>query len=433
MDPHPPNPLESERLTEALAALDSLGAAPPAKRQAAPNRATKRKPRPRRPNSGRRSSSIRAPRGANRAAVLGVLAEHAGVSVTELSTAADVARPVLYALLKTLEERGEVVKEELPAGVTGFRLGLRRIASVSDPGLKRRRPLTRVAGLARHGHGSPWLLVSTATDGCGYSVRVIERRPLCRLRAVHIGAHVPDNADRKHVLVEKPRGWIFMRDDPSVSSRCSVADLAGPVDAAMGRLARRRPLFHSEADFQLALAWELQHADSAAQLRLEQRVMANPPIALDILMRVNGRRYAFELKYLKRALEIVIDDEPFKLATGAPDVEHYDILNDVTRLERLTDSGVCDAGCALVLTNVDDFWKPRATGARVTGFDEFRLFDGRELQGELTWGASAGPGTRRGREAAIVLRGTYTTHWRPYSHLGDGRAHELRYLAVLID
>src|SRR4051794_30840759 len=41
----------------------------------------------------------RAPRGANRAAVLAVLAERPGVSANELSNASGVKRPVLYALL----------------------------------------------------------------------------------------------------------------------------------------------------------------------------------------------------------------------------------------------------------------------------------------------------------------------------------------------
>ena len=54
--------------------------------------------------------------------MLGVLAERPGVSASELSSAAGVARPVLYALLKTLEERGEVAKEHLPGGTTGYRL-----------------------------------------------------------------------------------------------------------------------------------------------------------------------------------------------------------------------------------------------------------------------------------------------------------------------
>lgn len=166
----------------------------------------------------------------------------------------------------------------------------------------------------------------------------------------------------------------------------SMSAVNSLVGAAMTALARRRPLFHSEADFQLALAWELQTAHSQAQLRLEQRVMRDPPVALDILMRLDDRRYAFELKYLKRRLEIVVDGEPYKLATGAPDVEHYDILKDISRLERLTSSDIADAGCALVLTNVDDFWKPRGAGARTTGFDQFRLNDGRKVEGQLEWG-----------------------------------------------
>ena len=110
---------ESEQLA---AALDALGAAAGPARESAPAVAAK-------PDSGRRNSARaarpaakRAPRGANRAAVLGVLAERPGVSVSELTTAAGVARPVLYALLKTLEERGEITKEQLPSGTTGYRL-----------------------------------------------------------------------------------------------------------------------------------------------------------------------------------------------------------------------------------------------------------------------------------------------------------------------
>ncbi|MEA2464568.1 MAG: hypothetical protein QOJ98_2315, partial [Acidobacteriota bacterium] len=83
---------------------------------------TKRQPRRSRPSAGCRPGRDRAPRGANRAAVLGVVGERPGVSASELSTASGVTRPVLYALLKTLEGRGEVVKEELPGGVAGYRL-----------------------------------------------------------------------------------------------------------------------------------------------------------------------------------------------------------------------------------------------------------------------------------------------------------------------
>jgi hypothetical protein len=43
------------------------------------------------------------------------------------------------------------------------------------------------------------------------------------------------------------------------------------VGAAVTALAADRPVFHSEADLQLALAWQLQEADPTARIRLETR------------------------------------------------------------------------------------------------------------------------------------------------------------------
>ena len=53
--------------------------------------------------------------------MVAVLAERPGVSANELSGSPGVTRPVLYALLKTLEERGESPQEELPGGTAGYR------------------------------------------------------------------------------------------------------------------------------------------------------------------------------------------------------------------------------------------------------------------------------------------------------------------------
>src|SRR3954471_23265027 len=109
---------EYDRLQAALAALDGIAAARPPEETASaqptqPNTATRR---------SRRSGAPRAPRGANRDAVLRVLADRPGVSASELSAAAGVRRPVLYALLSRLVERGEIAKEELPGGSTGYAL-----------------------------------------------------------------------------------------------------------------------------------------------------------------------------------------------------------------------------------------------------------------------------------------------------------------------
>jgi hypothetical protein len=93
---------EYERLEAALAAMGG------------PARAAAPAPR-------RRPAEPRAPRGANREAVLRALEERPGASASELAAASGVARPVLYGVLNRLIEAGEVAKEELPGGTTGYK------------------------------------------------------------------------------------------------------------------------------------------------------------------------------------------------------------------------------------------------------------------------------------------------------------------------
>jgi hypothetical protein len=117
---------EYQRLEAALAALGQ-----PASADGRP--APVRRPRraaegSRRPTTGR----SRAPRGANREAALRVLRERPGVGVSELAAATAIDKPVLYALLSRLVDDGEVVKEDLPSGSTGYALA-REDATTSTP------------------------------------------------------------------------------------------------------------------------------------------------------------------------------------------------------------------------------------------------------------------------------------------------------------
>src|SRR3954451_15953686 len=117
-----PTVREYERLETALAALGGIAAhVPSGRRTTRPASAPAARPR-RRSIGPRRSSGTRAPRGANRAAVLRVLEQRPGVSVAELASASGIQRSVLYALLRTLERRGVIVKEQLPGGTTSYRL-----------------------------------------------------------------------------------------------------------------------------------------------------------------------------------------------------------------------------------------------------------------------------------------------------------------------
>jgi hypothetical protein len=64
----------------------------------------------------------RAPRGANREAVLAVVRDRPGVTANELAAASGVTGGTLYALLRRLTEQGELAKRELPGGQTGYAL-----------------------------------------------------------------------------------------------------------------------------------------------------------------------------------------------------------------------------------------------------------------------------------------------------------------------
>ena len=57
----------------------------------------------------------------------------------------------------------------------------------------------------------------------------------------------------------------------------------------METLKHRRPIFHSEADFQFALAWEIQSAYPRAQVRLEVCPRGQPAMHVDILMWMDGK------------------------------------------------------------------------------------------------------------------------------------------------
>jgi hypothetical protein len=108
---------EYERLESALAALDGDGE--PVSAGAQTSRRSRRR---KRADPAHGAARPRARRGANREAVLRVVGERPGVAVAELAAASGVDRKVLYGLLRRLTERGELRKEALPAGGTGYAL-----------------------------------------------------------------------------------------------------------------------------------------------------------------------------------------------------------------------------------------------------------------------------------------------------------------------
>lgn len=201
------------------------------------------------------------------------------------------------------------------------------------------------------------------------------------------------------------------------------------IHEAMSRLAASRPIFHSEADFQHALAWDL-HArlpDMAVRLELPVHVPGKI-LHLDLWLAGPTGSVAIELKYKTRGLALSAGGEPFFLKDqSAQDLGRYDFLKDVQRIEQIISSHPGTQGWAILLTNDSSYWK--TPNGKATTDSAFRIHDGHSIAGTLRWASHAAPGTTRGREAPIALSRTYLSHWNDYATVSAGPYGSFRYLA----
>jgi hypothetical protein len=185
-------------------------------------------------------------------------------------------------------------------------------------------------------------------------------------------------------------------------------------------LAMRRPIFHSEADFQHALAWLLHGRLPSAEIRLEVPVKPLGDAShVDLLAVHEGVPHAIELKYKTRDLTRVAQGETFSLkGQAAQDIGRYDFLKDVSRLEQILSPNPGWFGFAILLTNDSGYWNlPRSP---TTVDAAFRLHHGKPLSGVLAWSPRASAGTTQGREEPLTLIGKYIASWSDYSDLHGG-------------
>jgi hypothetical protein len=200
----------------------------------------------------------------------------------------------------------------------------------------------------------------------------------------------------------------------------------------MESLSKKRPVFHSEADFQHALAWEIH------SLREDARVYVEKPCPLeqkhahvDIVAEWGERRIACEVKYYTKRLGSPYDD--FRLKDqGAQDCGRYDFLWDLFRMERIVASAQAAVGCVVLLTNDSLYWhtpRPRRTATMDAAL---RIHEGATVRGTLFWGDKASPGSMRGRDEKIPLGGAYACRWEDYSRVGDKPGDEFKYLLLAV-
>jgi hypothetical protein len=187
--------------------------------------------------------------------------------------------------------------------------------------------------------------------------------------------------------------------------------IAGSVDltGTLAALAARRPVFHSEADFQLALAWEVQKKDSKMDVYLETRPVEG--VHLDMAFERDGLYTAVELKYLTRAWSGEIGGQRYDLKNhSAHDFRRYDVVNDIARVEQFTQSRAGANGAVIVLTNDPAYRKPSSSS--IASDRAFRIGESAVLEGPRAWGRTpAGAGKRED----LTLAHRYEMHWTNFS------------------
>ena len=197
-------------------------------------------------------------------------------------------------------------------------------------------------------------------------------------------------------------------------------------------IAKKRPIFHSEADFQHTFAWEIHQKLPNASVRLELPIhVKNQDLHIDIWIKNQDEVLAIELKYKTRGLSVQIDGEQYRLKNqSAQDIGRYDFIKDIQRLEHVASEKNNFMGYAVLLTNDSAYWIKPARHDTVDA--DFRINDGRVLEGVCNWGVNASDGTKKNREQPLVLQNKYDVQWENCSRPSPESYGEFRSLTIKV-
>ena len=143
-------------------------------------------------------------------------------------------------------------------------------------------------------------------------------------------------------------------------------------------LSRDRPVFHSEADFQHAFAWQLHMDYPDLRIRLEYPFHRKDEKIdyVDIVAFDKDETTAFEMKYKTAPFFALLKEDLFYLkGHSAQDLGRYDFLKDIYRVEKYVTERKNWTGYAILLTNDSAYWNPTNRAESVC--DQFRLTDQR--------------------------------------------------------
>ena len=208
------------------------------------------------------------------------------------------------------------------------------------------------------------------------------------------------------------------------------------IKEVLEELAKERPLFHSEADFQHSLAWKIHEKKGNLKIkdiRLERNAFEkegkNNYVDI-ILTTVDNKYIPIELKYKTKKGRFESNNETYNLKNqGAMDFGCYDFIKDIERIETFKQKhkeGYA-TGFSIFLTN--DLAYTRDTG-RDSCYRDFKINEGRTIKKKqsLNW-AKEEKQWQKGRPS-INLDSNYKFEWNLYSKKDGTQGYKFKYLIV---
>lgn len=191
------------------------------------------------------------------------------------------------------------------------------------------------------------------------------------------------------------------------------------IFSVMERLKSRKPIFVSEADFQLEMAWTIKELHPDIKVYMEYCPEFDQKMHIDILLITNKGWIPIELKYKTKGCKIKIDNETYILANhSAKDVNCYLYLKDIQRIERIQEQAPSFIeGYTVMLTNEPAYLNMPSKENCV--YSDFSLHEGAIKSGTMKWSEKTGVGTKKGNESPITLKGEYTVHWQQYCKVNE--------------
>ena len=192
-------------------------------------------------------------------------------------------------------------------------------------------------------------------------------------------------------------------------------------------LSCKREIFHSEADFQHSLAWEMKLAVSHIDIRLEVPLIDKKYTDIVVIDSVTEEKFAIELKYPHTRSQFEVSGEKYSLgATSETQQVSYNTIKDISRIEELRQQKLVTRGFVIMISNTPDMWNAHTKKNQAA---EFFLSDGIVLEG-----LRSVPTDRSGRfskNSSIELSGKYPVNWLDYSKLKGTFGH-FKYLIIEI-